>query len=395
MRNVVVLNHFAVPEGHAGATRHLDLFSRLGPDWSYVLVGADRSLFSRDKVHATAGSFRAVRTTPYRGNGLSRMVNWVSYAVGALVVGLRQDHVDVVYASSPHLFTGIAGYVLARLRRAGFVYEIRDLWLRMAVEMGYIKPSSFTHRVFHGIDRFLLLHANEVVVLAEGSQEAIVAEHRSVTSVTLIPNGADPLVFADDESRSVTRSRLGISGIVMIYAGAHGPANGLSAILTVAERTREDLPEVSFLLVGDGVDKPRLLNETRALGLTNVMFHDPVPKSEIPDLLHAADVGLHILADVPLFRYGVSPNKLYDYMAAGLPVITNCPGEVAEIVVDAGAGLAVAPDDLEAAVRECAAASPERLQSWGDAGRDYIEHNRSREIVVQQLRDVLVRAVRR
>ena len=99
------------------------------------------------------------------------------------------------------------------------------------------------------------------------------------------------------------------------------------------------------------------MNDAERRGLANVRFLRSIPKSEMPELLAAADVGLHTLADVPLFRFGVSPNKLFDYMAAGLPVVTNCPGEVEEIVRDASAGLAVQPDQLERAVREIAAAS--------------------------------------
>ena len=183
-----------------------------------------------------------------------------------------------------------------------------------------------------------------------------------------------------------------MTGLAFVYAGAHGPANGLGLLLDAAESVTGDLPEVEFVLVGDGADKPHLIDEAERRHLTNVRFLDPIPKADMPELLSAADVGLHVLADVPLFRYGVSPNKLFDYMAAGLPVVTNCPGEVEGIVNTAGAGVAVKPDDLEDAVRTVAAASSDQLTIWGHAGRSFIQQHRSREVVAGQLAEVLNRS---
>ncbi len=167
-----------------------------------------------------------------------------------------------------------------------------------------------------------------------------------------MPNGSDPAMFAVDDDRDTLRQRYGMTGFAVVYAGAHGPANGLGLVLDAAEQLQNDAPDVEFVLVGDGVDKEALVAEAAQSGLTNVRFLDPIPKSEMPGLLAAADAGLHVLADVPLFRYGVSPNKLFDYMAAGLPVVTNCPGEVEAIVTSAEAGIAVEPDEIDVAVRK-------------------------------------------
>jgi glycosyltransferase involved in cell wall biosynthesis len=322
------------------------------------------------------------------------MVNWASYTVGAVLVGIRQRRVDVVYASSPHLLTGLAGYVIARVRRAGFVLEIRDLWPRFFVGMGRMRSTSVVYRILRRLELFLYCHADEIVVLAQGSHDVIREDCPEANAITLVPNGSDPAMFVVDEERAALRERYGMDGLVFVYAGAHGPANGLGLALDAAERVRADLPEVNFLLVGDGVQKPDLMSEAKVRGLTNVRFLDPVPKSDIPGLLSAADIGVHILADVPLFRYGVSPNKLFDYMAAGMPVVTNCPGEVEEIVNRADAGMAVAPDELETAIRGMADASSEQLRSWGRAGRSFIKQFRSREVGAAQLAEVLNRAAK-
>lgn len=394
-KNVVVFNHFAVTKGHAGGTRHVELFDLLADEWDYMLVAADRNLFSRESVHATSGAFRSVRTTPYRGNGPGRILNWVSYSVSAFVVGVRQPQLDVVYASSPHLLAGLAGFILARIRRAGFVLEIRDLWPQILVDMGRMRSTSISYRILRSLELFLYHRADEIVVLTEGSRDAIRADCPGASTITLVPNGSDPAMFAIDAERSMLRQRYGMDGLVLVYAGAHGPANGLELVLDAAERVRTDLPDVSFVLVGDGVEKPALVAEAKMRRLTNVQFHDPIPKSEVPSLLRAADVGLHVLADVPLFRYGVSPNKLFDYMAAGLPVVTNCPGEVERVVHRADAGVAVEPTKLEDAVRVVAAASDDQLEAWGQGGQDYVKRHLSREILAHRLAGVLDRVVKK
>jgi glycosyltransferase involved in cell wall biosynthesis len=394
MKSVIVLNHFAVPRGQAGGTRHVELFDQLPDDWRYTVVGADRNLLSGARSHQTSGAYSAVRTTPYRGNGTSRILNWLSYGVGAFLLGIRQRRVDVVYASSPHLLAGLAGYLIARVRRAVFVLEIRDLWPRILVDMGRMKSTSPVYRLLRRLELFLYCHADEIVVLAEGSIKAIRADCPSADPITFIPNGSDTSMFAADSDRDASRERFRMTGLVFVYAGAHGPANGLDLVLDAAEHVKGDLPEVSFLLVGDGVEKTQLVEQATRRGLANVNFHGPIPKSDMPNLLAASDVGLHVLADVPLFRYGVSPNKLFDYMAAGLPVVTNCPGEVENLVNDAHAGVAVGPGELERAVRDVVGVSDEQRGVWGASGREFIERYRSREVLGRQLAQVLDRAVK-
>ncbi len=390
-KKTLVLNHSAAPRGQSGHTRHVELFDRLGDDWEYTLIAGNRSLHTRNPVHSTSGTFRAVPTTPYRGNGVDRILNWLSYAIGALFVGMRQRHVDVVYASSPQLLTGLAGYLLARFHRAAFVLEVRDLWPRILVDMGRMNPTSLVYRIVRRLELFLYRKADEIVVLAKGAQRAIQLDCADEKEITFLPNGADLGLFSITETRETMRRHYGMDGLVFVYTGAHGPANNLGLLLDAAERVRDDLPDLKFWLIGDGLQKPALMQLAAARGLTNVRFLDPIAKSEIPRLLRGADVGLHILDDVPLFRYGVSPSKLMDYMASGLPVVTNCPGEVGELVIGAAAGVVVGPNDLEEAIRTVASASQEQLREWAESGRAFIEEARSSDILATRLQEVLDR----
>lgn len=388
MRRLLALNHFANPLDAPGGTRLIELTERLD-DWDTVIIAASRNLFTRAVQVSDRASYKTVWTTPYSDNGIGRMLNWISYAIGACLAGARTPRPQVVYASSPHLLTGLAGWVLARTRRANFVLEIRDLWPQILADMGRLDPRSTTYRAVKALELFLYRHADAIVVLTDGVANAIVDDGIPRARIHVIPNGADPADFEPTTTRDELRARYGFDGLTIVYAGAHGPANGLDFVLDAAAELQDELPDVHFVLVGDGLSKPALVRRARADGLTNVRFLDPVPKNEIPDLLAATDVGLHVLADLPLFLYGVSPNKLFDYMAAGRPVLSNTAGEVGDLVKNNDAGVVVGPAGLASGVRELAAAGDDRRAEMGANGRAFMAANRSRSLMADRLQVLL------
>lgn len=386
-RRVLVLNHFALPRSVGGGTRHVELFGRLGGVWSFLIVASNRNNYTRQTFRTDDPGFVTVPTPDYRSNGPGRVLNWLWYAVGAFLVGLRQRRVDVVYASSPHLLTPLTGYVLAVLKRAAFVLEIRDLWPRSMVELGYLREGSRLHRVLVGLEGMLYRKADRIVVTSAGYPRHIAGFGVPEEKVTVIWNGADPEDFRPTRTREEARKALDLplDGFVAVYAGAHGPANGLDQVLDAAAA----LPRHTFLLVGDGLDKRRLRDRARAEGLENVRFLDPVPKENLADLLVAADVGLHVLTDTALFHEGISANKLYDYLACGLPAITNVRGESSDAVTTADAGVACEPNGLAEAVRRVSGLDPAERAAAGERGRDYVRVHRSRTAMAERLRELL------
>ncbi len=384
-RRVMVFNQFALPRSAPGGTRHVELFERL-TGWEATIIAGDKSLLEQAPVVAE-GSLRTVAVTRYRGNGLSRIVNWASYSAQAVWRGLTCRRPHVVYGSSPHLGAALAGLIVARARRAKFVLEVRDLWPQILVDAGMMKETAALYRLLKQLERFLYRHADGVVVLARGCVDAVIAEGADPQRVFFVPNGADPEDFDVSEWREDLRDEFAFDGTVVVYAGAHGPANGLDLVLDAAEKLTDT--DVEFVLVGDGVSKADLQADAQRRGITNVRFLDPIPKSEIARLFAAADVGLHCLADVALFHHGVSPNKLYDYMAAGLPVVTNTPGEVASMVIEADSGEAVGPRELADGIRRLADLSPSVRAKLGRSGREWMAENRSRRSLAVQLEGIL------
>jgi glycosyltransferase involved in cell wall biosynthesis len=387
-RRVIVLNHFAVSRDQPGGTRHVELFSRL-PGWQYEII-ASRLNLSTGKRQAAQAGFVLVPVIPYRNNGASRVLNWISYAVTATIAGLRMSRPDVVYASSPHLLAGLGGWLIARIRRARFILEIRDLWPQVLVDMERLSESSALYHTLHALELFLYKRADRIVVMAPGCRTALETLGVHSANIEYIPNGADRADFVPSSDRSTLRDRYGFTRLTGIYAGAHGPANGLDLLLDAAAHVA-DLP-LDIVLVGDGLSKGDLVRDGSRRNLTNVRFMDAVPKTEIPDLLAAADFGLHVLADVELFRSSVSPNKLFDYMAAGLYVLTNCAGVVGDLVTTSGAGLVVGPQRLESGLRAVCETSRAVRTEHGEQGRAWIAREQSRSAMAARL-GALLRAV--
>lgn len=385
-REVLVLNHFALPRSIGGGTRHVELFGRLS-GWSPLIVASNRNNYTREKFSTDEPNFVTVRTPGYSSNGIGRVLGWLTYALGAFLVGLRQRDLAVVYASSPHLLTPFAGYLLAKLRGAAFVVEIRDLWPRSMVELGYLRVGSPLHRVLVALEGFLYRKADRIVAVSAGWGEHFASFGVSADKVVVVSNGAEPADFVPTKPKRQARQDLGLDadGFVSVYAGAHGPANGLDRVLDAAA----ELPTHTFLFVGDGLDKDRLRKRAADEGLVNVRFEDAVPKAELADLLVAADAGLHVLADTALFHEGISPNKLYDYLACGLPAITNVRGEPARAINEAKAGVACPPDGIADAVRELDRVGAEERAAMGERGREYVEAHVSRTVMAERLQGVL------
>lgn len=383
-RRVLILNHYAKPLSDAGGTRHVELFGRLqGWDWAIITAGVDhisKQAYVPDDPH-----FVPVPVTSYTRNNHRRVLSWISYARNAFFAALRQPRPDVVFASSPHILAPVAGWAVARLRRAKFVLEIRDLWPESMVSTGHLRAGSPVHRGLRALELWLYRRADRIVVVAHG-WHSYFASLGFEAKLEWVSNSAEPEDFVTQpDLHRPLRDRIPVTGRLIVYAGAHGPANGLDELIDAAAA----LPEHTFALIGDGIEKRRLVDRVRAEGLGNVHFLDPIPKRELAGILGGADIGAHLLADAPVFRLGASPNKVYDYLAAGLAVVTNCPDEPQEIVHGCDAGAAVEPGELSAGLRKLVDLDDATLIGMGDRGRRYIQEHRSRRVMAARLQRLL------
>ncbi|WP_256354152.1 glycosyltransferase family 4 protein [Variovorax sp. dw_308] len=276
-------------------------------------------------------------------------------------VGLvMTERYDVVFATTTPLTAGIPGIVARWLRGKPFVFEVRDLWPELPRAMGVIR-----NRLLLGLMSVLewasYRSAHRLIGLSPGIVEGIVRRGVSRERVDLIPNGCDLGIFAG-EATPWRPEHVRADDLLAVFAGTHGMANGLDALLDgAAELKRRRREDIKLLLIGQGKLKSALQARATREGLDNVLFHDPVNKARLAGLMASTDVGLQILDNVPAFYYGTSPNKFFDYIAAGLPVLNNYPGWLAELIKEHNCGFAVPPDSPAALADALERAASDRL----------------------------------
>ena len=317
-----------------------------------------------------------------------RLLSFFSFMFSSFFIGLGVKNVSVVWGTSPPIFQGWTAWLLARLKRINFVFEVRDLWPAFAIAMNVIH-NPLIISLSNWLERFLYRHADQLVVNSPGFIEHITS--RGGKNIVLIPNGVDTQMFYPLDNGDEFRRRLGLEGkVILLYSGAHGVSNDLAVLLQAAKLTLAD-ESIVYVLVGDGKEKPSLQRLAEEWKLKNVFFSAPVSKSEMGKVLAAADACLAILKPVELYKT-TYPNKVFDYLAAGRPVICAIDGVIREVVEAAEAGVFSTPGDpgaLAQAVNELAR-DPESARRMGMNGRVYVEQHFNRQIIAQKMEKLLV-----
>ncbi len=322
-----------------------------------------------------------------------RVFSFLSFMFSSFFVGLQVKDIDLVWGTSPPIFQSITAWALARLKRAPFLLEIRDLWPAFAIAVGVLKQPILVH-ASEWLERFLYRHADLVVVNSPGFIDHVLA--RGVKQVELVPNGADVDMFDPQSKGDEFRYKHGLGGkFVALYAGAHGMSNDLEVVLEAAGLLGER-KDIIIVLVGDGKDKPVLEARAMEMGLSNLKFIPPVPKNEMPETLAAADACIAILKPIPLYGT-VYPNKVFDYMAAGRPVVLAIDGVIKEVIETANAGIAVPPGDPKALADALLTLieNPEQGIAMGKRGNAYVKNHFDRPTQAQDLARIVETIVQR
>lgn len=410
-RRLWVFNHYASAPDRGVGTRHFDLAeasAALG--WQTTIFASGFSHFSgteerlsglqlrrRERIGST--DFVWLRTLPYRGNDWRRAANMLTYAVLALATQQFMQRPDIIVGSTVHPFAALAAMLAARMRRVPFIYEIRDLWPQTLVDMGRIRPTGATARALYAVERRLVLGADAVVSLLPDATAYLAERGLPTHHVVHIPNGtridAAPGAIPPSISAILGRAH-GDGHLVAAYAGVHGDINRLDVLVHAARRCIDLGVPIEVLLIGDGPEKASLRALAASVGATNVTFHDSVPKKDIRAVLSAVDILVFHLADTPVLKFGISSNKLFDYLAAGRPIVFACRSGN-DPVADADAGVSVEPDDpvaLTDALAQLASATADERLAIGARGRAYVGRHHDIDQLAARLVDVLNRHVR-
>ena len=382
-KHVWLLNHYAQEPGAAGGTRHHSIARHLSKyGWDAEILAASvelqtgRQRLARERKYLleTLGGvpFLWVRTPEYSGNGLGRLWNMLAYSARVLFPAVTRElpRPEVIVGSSVHPFAAWSAARLARRFDVPFIFEVRDLWPQTLVDLGRLEARSVVTRLLRRLEKWLYVNATRIVVLLPKASDYIVPLGISAEKICWIPNGVELEGSSEPEPADDKDS------FTFMYFGAHGTANGLDTVLRAMQLIEQDpaLSRIRLRLIGDGPQKKSLQALGESLRLSRVSFEEPVPKSDIPALASEADAFVFNLVDAPVFKYGISSNKLFDFLAAARPIVFCCRS-ANNPVSEAGAGLTVPPgkpDELAQAMARLADSPLTERRTMGRDGRAYV-----------------------
>jgi len=310
-----------------------------------VFDGYRNALWQRGEM----AGMRVIRVWSYitaNEGFVKRILDYQSFMVTATVAALFVRRVDVVVGTSPQFFTACAAYVVSRLKRIPFVFELRDLWPESIKAVGAMKESAAI-RALERLELFLYRKAALIVSVTRSFKSNLVARHVDAGKIVVVTNGVDMSRFKPMAKDAELVRELGLEGkFIAGYVGTHGLAHHLETLLDAAEilSGRPGAVTFHFILLGDGARKQALKEEASRRGLQNISFLDSVPKDQVARYWSLLDVSVIHLRKTDLFST-VIPSKLFECMGMGLPVLHGVPGESAEIVRTEGIGIVFEPEN--------------------------------------------------
>jgi len=404
---ILILNQYALPAGAAGITRHGDIGAELvrrGHD--VTVIASDFDYFTRQRTNRRGGAsatlhdgvrFLWLRTGSYVGNDRRRTLSMVRYTTAATWAGLRQrPGPNIIIGSSPQPLVALAADALARLRRVPWVFEARDIWPSALVDLRAIPRNGRAHRVLERVERYSYRHARAVVSVPPRGCQRLEELGIDANKCMHIPNGATTLL-SDPGPLPDTVGRLlrdGRRRFVLVYAGAIGVPHGFDVVVEAVRRLREtqkDLYEqLLLLIVGGGVAASSIQRAAAEHHLDHLHIHPAIPKQAVRSLLLRADACLMQAAASDHFKYGFSPNKLFDYFGAARPVLISSAHPT--LVDDAKAGIRFTPGDptaLAQAIADIINTPLAQRRAMGERGRKLVETEYSIQTITDRYEALL------
>jgi len=398
--NLILLTQYYPPEIGAPQARLSELAGHFVHRGHCVTVLTAMPNYPTGKIYSGYGGVlrrrqeagvNVIRTFIYptqKASFVRRMTNYLSFTVSSAIVGSIFLHqADYLMVESPPIFLGLSGICLSRLKHARLIFNVSDLWPESAVRLGLLRRHGLSFRVSAWLERFCYRHA----WLITGQSKSILANigQRFPDRPTChLSNGVDTRSFRPDIQAENARGALNGKGrLLVLYAGLHGLAQGLDQLLEAAVMLEED-SDVQFAFIGDGPEKRTLLQHAAEHNLSNVLFMDPRPASDMPGFLAAADI---VVVPLKMYIPGAVPSKLYEAMASGRPVVLIAEGEAAELVRQHEAGIVVKPGDIRCLVDAIRTLhmQPSLRRALGENGRRAAEQYFDRTLIATRFIDQL------
>ncbi len=340
------------------------------------------------------GKLRIYRTYLYvpqkKSSFLGRILNYISFNVMSTIVGLFAGKYDIILAPSPPLTIGLSAYLLSRLRRVPYIYNVQDIYPDVAIHLGVL-TNQRAIRFFQGLEKFVYRHAIAVTVLSDGFCRNLLAKGVPANKIKIIPNFIDTeFMRPGPKENSFAYQHSLQDKVVVMYAGNVGLSQGLETLLEAAGHLLK-LSDLRILIVGNGAAKADLVEKAKQMALTNVTFLPFQPRADLPEMYAAADISLVVL------RAGIGadsvPSKAYTIMASGRPLIAaiDADSETTKLIDDARCGQWVPPEEPETlakAIRALYENKTKRIQ-FSQNGRRFVEAHYTRQSVAKQYANLL------
>ncbi len=328
-------------------------------------------------------------------NYQSRIKNFLNFAINTCKSGATIKDYDVVFATSTPLTVAIPGFFLSFRRRVPMVFEVRDLWPEVPVQIGAI-TNPFIIKGLRWFEKFTYKYSRHVIGLSPGMIEGIVKTGIKPEKVTLIPNCCDLELFCQSTAQPASVERFELPDRpLFVYAGAISDANGIETIVEAASILQERESDAFFVFAGDGRLRPQMESLISDRNLDNVVFLGSLSKFEVAELYNKATACLVTFKGLPILSTN-SPNKFFDALAAGRPVITNMGGWIGQLITENGIGFSVKQEDASAlagAIHNMTCLPDDKLENMGRRSRELAEREFDRDVMADRLEAILVGAV--
>jgi glycosyltransferase involved in cell wall biosynthesis len=352
--------------------------------------------FFKDKINEKFTIIRSHVSESYNSSFFGRLWAYFSFVFSSLISGIFKikNDFDLIIVTSPPLFVGITALILSKLKGIPFVFEIRDLWPESAIDTGVLK-NKFLINLSLFFEKILYKNASLIVVLTPAFKDKLVeCKNVNPKKIVLIPNAADfsqtdALMSTFDTIKFKKEHNLD-NKFIILYVGAHGLANNLFQIVEAAEKTQFSDPEIFYLLIGDGMEKKKLVNNAKSKKLKNIIFLDPVAKNEIFKYILASDIGTSVLKKVDTFKT-VYSNKTFDYMSCKKPILMLIDGISRKLIEDADCGIYIEPEDINSFVEKIRfyKNNPDLIKFHGENGYNYAKLHYDRDKLAYEYIEIL------
>ncbi len=409
-RSIWIFNHYAITPHFPGGTRHFELGKQLSENGYNVVIFASnfihmnfefvkRKKNKRYKLEKFCNlDFIWVKTNSYKKNDWKRLLNMFSYCYR--VIGLSRrlakkgviKNPDIIIGSTVHPFAALTAAFIARRYKIPFIFEIRDLWPQTFIDMRIWKKSSFISRFFRFIEKKTVLKSNKIIVLSPKTKDYLLKRYNYLSgNIYYIPNGVNSELYGPNEVIDSLKKHK--EYFKFIYTGGMNSVHNLDILFKAMKLIKNKNINIKLFLFGNGKEKDRFISYCKENNIENVHFMGTLNKTDIPNVLIHSDALYLSTANV---NYG-SENKLYEYLAAGKPIVSNVSGDHNNIVSRIKCGVSVLPEDPDAlvhAIIKIYNMSEKERKIMGKNGLDYVKKNHDWKILGDKLDDLIINTLK-